>query len=499
MADESAWTAHDILELYELRAAECFSCYVTKPGGLYRARQQAELAAALGIYCDIGGSIELGIGNAANLHLGAALAQCRAAERLPGDEAGGRRRARDRRRSTTRRHRHRAVPVRGRQGDVPRRSRSRGRGRHREARPLRGVRAVALIGGGRGRRRRPRRELTRRGHEVRCGTVVRDTLAPFRAAGGVRYEGVLGDGYRPAGELRRRLGSGARRAPSRAGLPAVARARRGRRRAAGGRRHPARYVLNPGHTGGALTSPRLPACEARRRRHSSEFSTLTYVARKTRPASVRITGAAGRVRAACLPGGEAALGLAREALSRRRSPARDVLASAWPTSTSSSTLPAPSSAPHGSRRPRGDFRFYAEAMTPGRRRVDRGARRRASRGRRAPTATRCRPADSTRWRRSAPSEPHGGGARRPARPRSPSGEANRASRRRTRSTTATTREDFGYGLVPLLELAPHRGVRTPDGVGALALAWTSCWRAAGRRPGSTPRGSASTGSTAPAC
>lgn len=73
MADESAWTVHDILELHELRAAECFSCYVTKPGGLYRARQQAELAAALGMYCDIGGSIEMGIGNAANLHLGAAL------------------------------------------------------------------------------------------------------------------------------------------------------------------------------------------------------------------------------------------------------------------------------------------------------------------------------------------------------------------------------------------------------------------------------------------
>ena len=73
MADESAWTVHDILELHDLGAAECFSCYVTKPGGLHRARQQAELAAALGMYHDIGGSIELGIGNAANLHLGAAL------------------------------------------------------------------------------------------------------------------------------------------------------------------------------------------------------------------------------------------------------------------------------------------------------------------------------------------------------------------------------------------------------------------------------------------
>jgi muconate cycloisomerase len=73
MADESAWTAHDILELARLQAASCFSCYVTKPGGLYRARQQAEAADLFGMYCDIGGSIETGIGNAANLHLGAAL------------------------------------------------------------------------------------------------------------------------------------------------------------------------------------------------------------------------------------------------------------------------------------------------------------------------------------------------------------------------------------------------------------------------------------------
>jgi muconate cycloisomerase len=74
MADESAWTARDLLELHALGAASCFSCYVTKPGGLYRARQQGELAAVLGLVCDIGGSIELGIGNAANLHLGASLA-----------------------------------------------------------------------------------------------------------------------------------------------------------------------------------------------------------------------------------------------------------------------------------------------------------------------------------------------------------------------------------------------------------------------------------------
>jgi muconate cycloisomerase len=74
MADESAWTPLDILELHDKRAAACFSCYVTKPGGLYHARQQAEIAARLGIYCDIGGSVEMGVGNAANLHLGVATA-----------------------------------------------------------------------------------------------------------------------------------------------------------------------------------------------------------------------------------------------------------------------------------------------------------------------------------------------------------------------------------------------------------------------------------------
>src|SRR5690606_22996845 len=73
MADESAWTVQDIYELDRLEAASVFSCYVTKPGGLFRARQQAEAADSLGMTYDIGGSIETGIGNAANLQLGVAL------------------------------------------------------------------------------------------------------------------------------------------------------------------------------------------------------------------------------------------------------------------------------------------------------------------------------------------------------------------------------------------------------------------------------------------
>lgn len=72
MADESAWTVGDVLELDRLDAAACIALYVTKPGGLHRARQVGDTLEHLDMYCDIGGSIETGIGNAANLHLAAA-------------------------------------------------------------------------------------------------------------------------------------------------------------------------------------------------------------------------------------------------------------------------------------------------------------------------------------------------------------------------------------------------------------------------------------------
>lgn len=73
MADESAWNVYDVMELDRLNAAACISLYVTKPGGLYRAKQVGDLVEQLDMYNDIGGSIETGIGNAANLQLGAAV------------------------------------------------------------------------------------------------------------------------------------------------------------------------------------------------------------------------------------------------------------------------------------------------------------------------------------------------------------------------------------------------------------------------------------------
>jgi muconate cycloisomerase len=72
MADESAWNAHDVIQIIEQRAAQIVSIYTTKPGGLYRAMEAAAVARAAGIICNVNGSIETGIGNLANLALAAA-------------------------------------------------------------------------------------------------------------------------------------------------------------------------------------------------------------------------------------------------------------------------------------------------------------------------------------------------------------------------------------------------------------------------------------------
>lgn len=72
MADESAWNAHDAIQIAERRAAQIVSIYTTKPGGLYKAMEVAAVCRAAGIICNVNGSIETGVGNLANVHLAAA-------------------------------------------------------------------------------------------------------------------------------------------------------------------------------------------------------------------------------------------------------------------------------------------------------------------------------------------------------------------------------------------------------------------------------------------
>lgn len=72
MADESAWNAHDALQIAEQRAIDIVSIYTTKPGGLYRALEVAAVCRAAGIACNVNGSIETGVGNLANIQFAAA-------------------------------------------------------------------------------------------------------------------------------------------------------------------------------------------------------------------------------------------------------------------------------------------------------------------------------------------------------------------------------------------------------------------------------------------
>ena len=69
MADESAWTPQDIIEINRMDAARLVSLYTTKAGGMYNAKKVAAVCEATGIICNVNGSLESGVGNAANLHL----------------------------------------------------------------------------------------------------------------------------------------------------------------------------------------------------------------------------------------------------------------------------------------------------------------------------------------------------------------------------------------------------------------------------------------------
>jgi L-alanine-DL-glutamate epimerase-like enolase superfamily enzyme len=67
IADESCWSPRDALDLVQMQGADAISIYLAKAGGIQKARDVAAIAEAAGLPCDINGSIESAIGNAANL------------------------------------------------------------------------------------------------------------------------------------------------------------------------------------------------------------------------------------------------------------------------------------------------------------------------------------------------------------------------------------------------------------------------------------------------
>jgi muconate cycloisomerase len=72
MAEESAWTERDVVRIATAKAAQYLSVYYTMEGGVWRAMRLLTVAGAHRMIADINGSAEMGIGNAANLHLAAA-------------------------------------------------------------------------------------------------------------------------------------------------------------------------------------------------------------------------------------------------------------------------------------------------------------------------------------------------------------------------------------------------------------------------------------------
>ena len=87
IADESLYTLQDARVLAHLGAADVFSIYVGKAGGIGPARAIASFAESKAIKCTLGSNLELGIGSAAMVHL-ALVTRAIAAEEYPCDIIG---------------------------------------------------------------------------------------------------------------------------------------------------------------------------------------------------------------------------------------------------------------------------------------------------------------------------------------------------------------------------------------------------------------------------
>lgn len=87
IADESLYTLQEAKTLARLGAADVFSIYVGKAGGIGAAKRIAEFARSKNLKCTIGSNLELGIGSAAMIHLALATREI-AGEEFPCDIIG---------------------------------------------------------------------------------------------------------------------------------------------------------------------------------------------------------------------------------------------------------------------------------------------------------------------------------------------------------------------------------------------------------------------------
>lgn len=299
-------------------------------------------------------------------------------------------------------------------------------------------------------------DLTLRGHEVSLWNRTRATLEPLKAAKTIAYKGTLGNGEIEIAGMDYDL------AHTLAGadvvivtLPALAHEDVAGALAELGCTLP--VILNPGHTGGALHWRHVFARTGSAHPPIAELSTLTYVARKQTPASVTISGVAGRVHSACLPGDEQALSFA-SALWTSATTAPDVLATGLANVNLVLHPPGAVLAAAWVEATQGDFLFYVDAMTPGVTRVielldhERLQVARAF-GHVLPPLIEEMAAVGTVDQADAVTGDTGSAIAH--------GQANRRIKAPDSLGHRYYREDFGYGVVPLMALARTAGVDVP--------------------------------------
>ena len=323
-------------------------------------------------------------------------------------------------------------------------------------------------------------ELTLAGYEVHLWNRSAETLAPFQRIGGVEYAGMLGEGLaRPrlmTSDLRAALDGCDAVVCT---LPTFSHAAVAQALADSGVSPNVPVVLNPGHTGGALEFS--TAFRARRADTPpiAELSTLTYVARKLEPQRVTVTGKAKKVRAAALPGGEAALATAQR-LFPSASPVRDVLVSGLSNMNMVLHPPGAILGAAWVEAKGGDFTFYVEAMTPGVARVmkaldDERLEVARAYGHELPNVVEemqsigTVPADVRDTQDFAAAIS--------------AGEANRRIKAPGSLAHRYYREDFGHGLLPFLAFAAIASVPVPTADALFGLAETltgSDYREGGR-------------------
>lgn len=323
-------------------------------------------------------------------------------------------------------------------------------------------------------------ELTQLGHQVALWGRSAQTVEPFQQAGGIEYEGVLGEGLAEPALVTNDIRSAVRDCEAVVcAVPTYSHAAVARLLAEQGVPADVPVVLNPGHTGGALEFSTVYRRTGKPAPPVAEFSTLTYVARKYQRQRVTITGRAKKVRVAALPGGAQALETARRLFSCAN-PVRDVLAS--DLSNVNMVLHPPGAILGASwiEATAGDFTFYVDGMTPGVARVMRALddERRAV----AQAYGHTLPGLIAEMQQIGTVEPDlaetedfaaaiaGGAANR--RIKAPDSLAHRYYM-----------EDFGHGLLPFMAFAAIAGVKVPIASALFDLAETAVgtsFRAHGR-------------------